>query len=220
MIEKYFDDLERHPIFFETDRSLLKKHLDNSNILLVHFSTDEIIYSSSACERKVGFLLEGKALVQTGASDHILLNTVGKGELFGIANLYAEDEPFPTEITAAQPSDVLFFKDHAFRDWLEYDPQATVNFLRFQSKKILYLNRKIMTFTAGSAEKKLASFILDHERDGIFSPPCSMIDLASMLGMGRASLYRAMDQLIAQGWIEKKDKSFIITDFNALAAFI
>jgi DNA-binding MarR family transcriptional regulator len=77
-----------------------------------------------------------------------------------------------------------------------------------------------MTFTAGSAEKKLASFILDHERDGIFSPPCSMIDLASMLGMGRASLYRAMDQLISQGWIEKKNKVFMITDLNALTAFI
>lgn len=220
MIESYFENLDTHPIFRETDRELLIRYLDAPHASLSHFDTDGLIYSSSSSEAQVGFLLSGKALVQTGSSEQTILNTIGSGELFGIANLYAENEPFPTTITAAAPSVVLFFQNKAFREWIEHDPRATVNLLSFQSRKILYLNRKILTFTAGSAEKKLASFMLDHEKDGVFSPPSSMSDLASMLGIGRASLYRAMDHLIDQGFVKKKEKSFIITDLNALAAFI
>ena len=221
MIEQFFSSLEQHPIFKQTDRNKISFYLNEQACSVIDFVTDDLIYSSASPEKQVGLLLQGKASVQTGsASDYTLLNTVGEVELFGIANLYAEDEPFPTVITAATSCTVLFFKDAAFRAFLENDPTATKNFLKFQSQKILYLNRKIMTFTAGSAEKKMASFILDHEVNHVFTPPCSMSSLANMLGIGRASLYRALDHLIDQGWIEKRDRSFIILDPDSLSKFL
>ncbi len=220
MIDQFFLEIEQHPIFKQTDRNKILLYLDAPAVTVAKFNSEEIIYSSASQEKQVGLILQGKALVETGSSDHTLLNTVGVGELFGIANLYAEDEPFPTMITSATPCSVLFFKDSAFRSFIENDPQATRNFLSFQSKKILYLNRKILTFTAGSAEKRLASFILDHEIDQRFSPPCSMSALANMLGIGRASLYRALDRLIEEGWIEKQDRDFVITDHRALSSYL
>ena len=77
-----------------------------------------------------------------------------------------------------------------------------------------------MTFTAGNAERKLSVFISEHAKDGVFTPPCSMSALANMLGIGRASLYRAIEHLIACGWMEKKGKQFYLTDHNASAELI
>lgn len=84
----------------------------------------------------------------------------------------------------------------------------------------MYLNRKIMTFTAGSAERKLSVFLAENATDGVFTPTCSMSALANMLGIGRASLYRALDRLTDCGWIERRGKEIYVLDQDALAELI
>jgi len=213
--------LKKHPLFSSLDGESVERYLLPSDVETVTFDAHEIAYSSSSERVRIGILLSGAARVQTStAGGHALLKSLRVGELFGIANLYAEDEPFPSTIVTTAPSRILFLEGAAVRRLIEANPAILRSYLTFQSKKIVYLNRKIATLTAGSAEKKLVVFLLEYEQDGVFTPPCPMNRLAELLGIGRASLYRAIDALCAEGLIEKRDKTIYLRNKDALLRLI
>ncbi len=213
--------LKKHPLFASLDEVAVARYFAKDAAQTVAFAANEIAYSSASEGVRLGILLSGAARVQSGsAGAHALLKSLAVGELFGIANLYAEDEPFPSTIVTTAPSQILFLDGAAVRRLIEGEPAVLQSYLAFQSKKIVYLNRKITTLTAGSAEKKLAVFLLDYEQDGVFTPPCPMNRLAELLGMGRASLYRAIDALCAEGLIEKRDKTIYLRNKDALLRLI
>ena len=98
---------------------------------------------------------------------------------------------------------------------LERDRTAMYNFLEFLSGKIRYLNRKIVTLTAGSAERRLAYFLDSSLPDGNDTQgeiTVQMNLLCEMLNLGRASLYRAADKLCEEGFIARDGKTVKILD--------
>lgn len=220
-IHQLYPEIQKNPIFEDSSPCSVDQYLTEQVLSVLEFLDGSIVYSSTEHQNKIGMIIQGTAQVYTGTpGDQILLNTLRAGDMFGIANLYIEDEPFPTIITARDSCKIVFMDRDAVCQLIENDPVITKNFLRFQSKKIMYLNRKIMTFTAGSAERKLFVFLTEHAEDGIFTPTCSMSTLANMLGIGRASLYRGMDHLIGCGWIKKQGKRIYILNHDALAELI
>ena len=74
------------------------------------------------------------------------------------------------------------------------------------SGRICYLNHKIRYLTAGSAERRLALYLASFEKD-IIELDASLSSLSELLDIGRASLYRAFDTLIADGYIEKNGRT-------------
>ena len=214
-----FPDIEKNPIFLDVSHSVVNQFLNDASISVEVFSAGTVAYSSDTGKIRIGIVLSGIARVHTGAAginDHALLRTLYPGDMFGIANLYAEQEPFPSRIISAEKCKILFIDGNAFKQVIENDSVALRNYLAFLSKKIVYLNRKIMTYTAGSAEKKLVVYLLDHEVNQTVVPSCSMSELAELLGMGRASLYRAIDTLTEYGWILKQDKNIQLLDKGAM----
>ena len=216
-----FPPIAKHPIFQGTDRDTVNRFLNERTMTVVRLGVGSTAYASDGQEDRIGLLLRGTAQAFTGPSkENALLKTIRSGELFGIANLFAEDEPFPSRIVAISDCEILWIERDALKALIEQDPVVLRCYLSFQSKKILYLNRKIAILTAGSAEKKLAVCLLDYEDGGVFTPNCSMSELAELLGMGRASLYRAIDNLARYGWIEKRDRQLVILDKDALERFL
>ncbi|MBQ9086186.1 MAG: Crp/Fnr family transcriptional regulator [Clostridia bacterium] len=213
----YFPAISKNSIFAGTQPDSVNRFLTPNTLRLSNFLANQVIYSSKSEKLYVGVLCSGSAQVQAGSSEeYAVLNTLREGDMFGVANLYAQQEPFPTRIVSAGEAQVLFIDGDAFRQWIENDHCALRNYLTFQSGKLMYLNRKILTFTAGSAEKKLSLFLLDRQINGKVTLPCSMSGLADQLGIGRASLYRAVDSLIQGNLLERKDKDFFLPDPDAL----
>lgn len=222
-IYDFCPDIESNPIFRQTNPTVVNRYLNETSMTIDDFAPHQVAYSAASGNVRVGILLAGIAQAHTGSNhsgEHTLLRTLHTGDMFGIANLYAEEEPFPSLIVATEPCRILFIRGNALKNFIEKDPRALRNYLSVQSKKIVYLNRKITTFAAGRAEKKLAVFLLDHEINNVFTPPCSMSQLAAMLGMGRASLYRAIDSLVSYGFVEKQEKCLLIRNKNELLHFI
>lgn len=210
--------LKQHPIFSELTEEEVTTYFSGDRSEIKAFPPKKIAYSSSTDRVRIGIFLSGKARVETEAQ--ALVKSLRVGELFGIANLYAEDEPFPTSIVTTAEAKILFLDGDAVKRLIEEVPSVRRAYLTFQSGRIVYLNRKIATLTAGSAERRLAVFLLDYEQDGIFLPPCPMNRLAELLGIGRASLYRAIDALCAEGLIEKQGKTIYLRNKDALLHLI
>ena len=217
MIYSLIPDLEKHPLFKDVPVTHTDKYIDAKTASVKEFPPNTVAYSSQTENMQVAFIISGAARVYMGNSEEsALTRTLNAGDMFGIANLYDEDEPFPSYIITATDVKILFIDGKSFRAFIENDSSAMKNYITLLSKKIVYLNRKLATLTAGSAEKKLASYILENSTDNVFCPASSLSELANILQMGRASLYRAIDDLANLRLIEKQGKKIIILDKQKL----
>ena len=71
-------------------------------------------------------------------------------------------------------------------------------------------------FTAGSAEDKLAVYLYSLGSSEDTVTVGSMSSLASQLGISRASLYRAVENLVSVGAVKYDGKAFTIIDRQKL----
>lgn len=215
-----FSILKTIPLFSQSSPAHASACFSDKDWSVCEFCVGDVLCSSDTATVRVGVLLSGTAEIFTqGTQTSTLLKTASPGELFGIANLYATEDAFPTVIRAKTAVRVLFFAADAFRRFIENDANVLRFYLGFLSKKIVYLNRKIATFTAGSAEHRLALFLLENKKRGGSSPAYSMTTLANLLGLGRASLYRAVDKLVGLSLIGHQNGRIEILDVEALKAF-
>ncbi len=201
-IEKIF----RSPIFCGVDIPSALAVFEKHDCKTVAFEEDEIILSQSNSERHAGIFLSGEAVVTTADdSKNALLRFFKAGDFFGIANLFT-NEDYVSSIKAKKKCSIFFFREEAIRELLETDKTFLYNYLTFLSGRICYLNRKIRYLTAGSAERRLALYLSSFGKDTI-ELDASLSSLSELLDIGRASLYRAFDTLIADGYIQKNGRT-------------
>lgn len=199
------------------DVNNLQIAFDEESLSIKAFNNADIVYSPECSQKQVGIILDGTAIVEPlNSNKKVLLRTLSTSDMFGIANLYTHDQPFISLIIAKSPCRVLFLDADAFRTLLEKDSNAMRSYLEFMSRKIVFLNKKISTLTAGDTEKKLAFFLAENQYDGRFLQHTSMVAIAETLNVGRASLYRALDSLESRGLISRSGKEILIPDANAL----
>ena len=217
-LAEIYPQIKSHPIFKNSDAMAIDKYITEADIRQEKYASGDDICSPCTQNDSIGVMLSGTATVSSKDEDKsVLLRTMGEGAMFGIANLYAENAVFPTRISARSACEVLFIKKDAIRSLIENDTSTLKSFLAFQSNKIVYLNKKINSFTAGGAERRLSLFLLDNALDGVYSSDVSMSALAEMLDIGRASLYRAFDALEESGCIKRKDKKTILVNTDTIS---
>lgn len=163
-----------------------------------------VIYSPARFRKAMGVVLEGRLAVLK--EKELLLNTLGPGQCFGVAALFCPAEDYVTTVQARTPSVVVFLPDQWLVELFGAFPQTSVAYIAFLSQRIRFLNRKIDSFTAPTAQEALYRHLLAAEEDGVVEVAGGYSQLARGLNMGRASLYRALDALEAEGRIRRDGK--------------
>lgn len=207
------------PLFHGIDLPLWQKRIENGAAFVRSFSAGTEIFSPSDKEKKLGVVLSGVACVFSSAENSgALLRTLEAGDTFGVANLFCNREEYVSLILAKKPCRVLFFSHDTIEDLIQKDPAFRINYIRFLSERICFLNTKIACFTAGSPERKLASFLISGSRDDSeqYSLCINANSLSEMLNIGRASLYRAFEKMEAEGLIIKDGKQITVPNKNIL----
>ena len=116
---------------------------------------------------------------------------------------------------------MLYIKKGAVAALMQLKPNFSLDYIRYLSKRIYFLNKRIVSFTGGTAESRLANYLVSSFGDyKTYVLDIPMNQLAISLDIGRASLYRAFDKLIEAGAVEKKGKIIRLTDKDALISFI
>lgn len=213
--------LKNNCILGKAQQKNIEEYLNDEVISVLDFAVGEEIISPKQSKKAVGIILSGTAVVAPASGgENAILKIIHASHTFGISNLYADSQPFPSVITAKSACSVLFIDGNAFMRLIENDPGALRAYLAVLNNKIVYLNEKISTLTAGSAQKKLAVYLAENCTGGEFSEDISMSSLADMLNVGRASLYRSLDRLTSRGIIERDGKKIKVKDKNALLSFL
>ena len=91
------------------------------------------------------------------------------------------------------------------------EPEFAKAYVTLLSEKIIFLNKKISAYSEGDASEKVLRWILTMANgESELVLPCSVSKLAQMLGIGRASVYRAFDALQEQGIIGRIGKKIVL----------
>ena len=166
----------------------------------------------------IGLVTEGcLAVTRQGERRPVIHRTLGPGEVFGVSSLFGEGEGFPTTVTAKEPTTVLFLEEAEVRGLLATYPKAAEAYITLLTKKIRFLNGRLDTLAGRSAEERVASYLLSHTGSGL---PLTKSALASLLGLGRASLYRILELFEENGLIRSCRDAIEVPDGAALEQFI
>lgn len=206
-MEQLYHILEKLPFMQGVDRQNILQASQISKPCFCEFAKGEQIVFPGQPTHALYVLCQGRASAFSADEAHtVMLRSFKPYETFGISNLFTT-LPFATKVIAQAPCTVLIL-DRAFISYLiDHDVNVRYGYIAFLATKTLYLNQKIACLTAGSAEKRLA-FWLDAQATGdLVILEVSMTALCTMLDMGRASLYRAFDQLESDGFIKREGKT-------------
>lgn len=181
------------------------KELKKGESILCHGSNDHCF----------GVIVCGRALVSRASGGRrVILRHLEDGAFFGVSSLFG-GEAFPTDIVADTTCIVATATEGALESLLKSDGQIAMNYIRFLSGRIRFLNDSIDSYSIRSADEKIAKFIL-RECAGGEGVVESYTRTADALGIGRASLYRALDSLENRGVISRQKQKITILDANSL----
>ena len=206
-------------LFRGSPPSVLTRILAVSDCTAADYEKNDVVYDKTNFSRSLGIVLDGRLRVTKENADKrpIVMSTLQRGALFGAAALFNSEPEYATKVTAIERSRVLFLPQRLIKRMIEREPDIAENYIRYLSERILFLNRKIYFLTAGTAEQRLAGFLLDNLAVGEYSEmPMPMHKLADALNMSRASLYRAFAELTESGAVSKQGKLVCINNAELL----
>ena len=206
------DTLRAIPLFATAQEEHLSALLARAAVR--KFTAGDVIAESEG--RELGILLSGRAEIRsTDPARTVILRTLLPRDVFGAASLFCADDTALSRIEAQAACRCLFFDSDAIRTLLQSDAGFLDRYLSFLAGRVRFLNHKILCFTAGSAERRLALWLLSEERE-VITLPATLTALADTLDIGRASLYRALDKLSAQGLIAHKGREIRLLNAKEL----
>ena len=183
------------------------------------FEPGEYIFTRDHFRKCMGIVVSGevRAIKQAKDGTFILLNTFFSSGIFGVAGLFVND------IQVVRRSKVLFLPEELLRSLFRREPMTAENYISYLATRIQFLNKRIDIFTGGTAEQRLAGYLLS------ICPACypyecnipvTYQDLSKVLNIGRASLYRAFDSLERFGIITREGRVVTILDLEVLRGII
>ena len=105
----------------------------------------------------IGILKKGIATIRrlNDIGDSITIRTICDGELFGMASLFGDWKDGMSSIIADSACEVIYFSEEQFTDIIKKYPQFSINYIKYLSEKIRFLNQKLDAFTTKTTEERL-----------------------------------------------------------------
>ena len=188
----------------------INEMLEFDGIKIEEYHPQQLMLSSKT-EEKIGIIVKGNAIIRSG-DDGVIIRKMTSKDTYGAACLF-DKATYLTSVIAVSLCSVITFNKSFIEKCISYDDVVSKNYISFLAKRISFLNSKINSYTAKNAESKLYSYLLQLPRDeNRIKLMVSFSTLAKMIGIGRASLYRAFEKLEANGTITKNDKNIILNE--------
>ena len=174
--------------------------------------------------RRFCILLSGELLATQPAADGhgLVMKRIEAGASFGPAALFHGHGDNAVDFAVKARARILALSEPLLERLMREDFQIALNYIRFLSGRIYYLNARIHSISGAHTERALARYLCgeyENAADGdTVSVRPSLAELAQRLNMGRASLYRALDALEGQGLIQKQGRRITILDSAGLKA--
>lgn len=209
-VENITEILKDTFLFQNISKKDIERCCDFEGCEIVTYKKDNVMLGADSA-RNIGIILDGKATIISG-DDGVIIKKLQPGDIYGVAILFDEPKHL-TKVIARSKVSVLTLNRKFIQACIEYNSQISFNYIEYLAKKISFLNSKISSYTAKTAENKLYSYLLQLPRVGnkiVLETDFSAI--AKMIGIGRASLYRAFEKLENDALIIKNNKEITLKE--------
>ena len=196
------------PLFSKLNLDTIKTGME-----IVCVKKGETIMAKKQFRRCLVYILKGSASVFKIGLDgrKNVINSFHEGDVFGMATLFYEEAVYPSEITAEKDLRLAVFSKETIEKAFSENPEFAKAYVVLLSAKIHFINKKLSAFLEGESSEKLLRWLINASGgEQEFTLPCSVSKIAEMLGIGRASVYRAFDSLSERGIIIKEGKNITI----------
>ena len=143
-----------------------------------------------------------------------MINTLGNGDIFGGAALFSKYDRFIGTLRAETDSDILFIPENLMEEIIVKSPESAVSYIKYLSESLMFLNNRLDVFTAGGAEERTLEYIRKNSRTDengrTVADGMSMTELSEYLAVGRATLYRILDEFQRNGIIQRDGRKIYI----------
>ncbi len=198
------------PLFGNAPEELIKELLTSGDYGIISVPKGETVFSEGETKVQLCLVLKGSLEVSKGS---LYMNRLNAGAISGMSCLFGEGGAFPTTVKTAENSRLLFITKEQLMSLFGRYPDILEKYLSLLCRKICFLGGKIESISAPDSSEALRAYLLEVSKKtgaDTFTLPLSGSRLASALGMGRTSLYRAFDKLSAEGFLTKNGKSVTI----------
>ncbi len=170
------------------------------------------IMQNAFSNKKIDIILKGKAVILSD-DNGVIIRKLHSGDVFGVAIMFDDYPKYSTKVIATSQCTVLSLNENFIKECIAYDHNIAFNYLEYLAKKISFLNAKISSYTAKNTENKLLAYLMQLPRENnVITLETDFSAIAKMIGMGRASLYRAFEKLETDGIIKKENKKIILKE--------
>lgn len=178
-------------------------NLSVSGMQVKYCHKGQIVSDRQKNEEILGLIMEGSMDVYSIALDgrEILLSQLERGDCFGVVNLLTKTE-LPTVLRCRTDTTLVIIPKCQLFSAMEKNSELALRYAGFCNRKMQFLIRRIEFLTMQSGRKKLVQYLLEVPgKGGRFGKNVSRDELASILGISRASLFRELSVLTKQGLI-------------------
>ena len=214
----YVSALCRCSLFEGIDTQSIVNMLEN-RYTVQNYLSNETVCTRSRFNDSIVIVVSGSVEVFKDESKSVMLNRIESGGFFGAAALFADKKEYVSVIVSKGNCTVILIPFEKFKEMLAENSNFALNYIKFLSGRIEFLNKKIDEFTAPDACEKLVRFLLDRAIEEDKRAVCrvkSMVELSKTLDMGRASLYRSLEELEREKIITRNGKNIFIDDIDKL----
>lgn len=211
---KYITSMGKNIQFIKLEKEIKELIVGDERAEWLNFSKNEIIYGYDSYKKSLGIILKGKVSVRKDRTSNVLINTLGNGDIFGGAALFSKYDRFIGTLRAETDSDILFIPENLMEEIIVKSPESAVRYIKYLSESLMFLNNRLDIFTAGGAEERTLEYIRKNSRTDengrTVADGMSMTELSEYLAVGRATLYRILDEFQRNGIIQRDGRKIYI----------
>ena len=198
-----------------------------SHVVTRHHPANRVILLENDWGGSVYFIVDGWVKIRTHNVDgkEVTLNIVGKGEIIG--EMSALDEaPRSTDAITLTPTTVSSIPASDFLALLQTEPLAGIRLTQLISKRLRQVNRRLRLREAESLSRVADTLLFLVEGQGKTTQQGTKIpnlphrELASITGLARETVSRALTKLEQDGLISRENDTICILRLDALEDLI
>ena len=192
--------------------------IDTSGVMAEMYDKGQVVRDNINGVEVIGLVKSGSVDVYSTAYDgnRVRLSALYPGDCFGIANLF-DTYLLETTLHCRTQSEILFISKEEIHRAICENAEANMAYIRLCNQKIHFLLRRIELLTMQSSRGKLIEHLLTvSDETGMIEMTRSRDDLADLLGISRAALFREISFLQKKHFIRTEGSAIYILDRKAM----
>ncbi|MEA3479462.1 MAG: Crp/Fnr family transcriptional regulator [Bacteroidota bacterium] len=212
------------PLFNGMENETLKRLFDSTLYQVKRYDKDQMIAQSEEPCNHLLIILQGnvRGEMVDFSGKTIKIEDIEAPSSVASAFIFGERKRFPVNIVANTPVNILYIPKASLIGMFQDSELFLENFLNMVSSRAQFLSMKIKFLSFKTIKGKIAHFILSHggsEKD-VIQLKRSQEAIASLFGVTRPALARAMGEMAAEGLIEVHRKEIRILDRGKLSELV